>query len=457
MGNHERTRPTAQKRRLNIYLPESSTLSPDVSFLNKMSQGNGLIPQQPRQAVILAGGRGTRLQPLSDIRPKAMIEIGHRPFLEEIVRMLKAQGVERVLMLLGYLPEVVQDYFQDGAGWGLQISYSVTSVEDNTGRRLKLAEELLDDHFLLLYCDNYWPMQLPRMWERYLAAGAPAMLTVYNNRDGWTKNSIRVDDEGFITAFDKLGFTPDVQGVEISYAIFSKSVLNLLPAEENVSLEETVYPVLAGRRQLAAFVTDHRYYSVGSVSRLPMTEMFFARHPTIILDRDGVLNRKPPRACYVRTWAEFEWLPGAQEALKLLKEADYRVIVISNQAGISRGMMTEADLIEIHRRMTREATRAGGEIAAIYYCPHHWEEGCDCRKPKPGMLFQAHRDFNLDLGQTWFIGDDERDLQAADAAGCPSMLVTEDRPLLSLVRSLLSKQSDKTNNEPKQKNTTHRA
>lgn len=397
--------------------------------------------ERPRQAVILAGGQGTRLRPLSDIRPKAMIEIHGRPFLEEMIEMLKEQGFEEVLMLLGYLPNVVQDYFQDGSRWGLKISYSITPVEDNTGRRLKLAEALLHDCFLLLYCDNYWPMQMEPMWKRFLEAGAPAMLTVYTNKDGWTKNSIRVDAEGFITAFDKRGSTPDLQGVEISYAIFRKSVLDLLPENENVPLEETVYPVLARRRELAAFVTDHRYYSVGTVNRLPMTEMFLARHPTVILDRDGVINRKPPRACYVRTWSEFEWLPGAQEALAQLKQAGYRVIVISNQAGIARGAMTEADLLEIHRQMVAEATRADGGVDAIYYCPHHWDAGCECRKPRPGMLFQAQRDFNLDLSRTWFIGDDERDAQAAEAAGCPFLLVTEDRPLLALVQSLLSKES----------------
>ena len=395
--------------------------------------------QRPRQAVILAGGQGTRLRPLSDIRPKAMIEIHGRPFLEEIVEMLKDQGFEEVLMLLGYLPEVVQDYFRDGSKWGLKISYSVTPVENNTGRRLKLAEPLLHDCFLLLYCDNYWPMQMEPMWKCFVESGAEAMLTVYSNKDGWTKNSIRVDSEGYITAFDKRGTTPDVQGVEISYAIFRKSVLDLLPENENVPLEETVYPVLAARRELAAFVTDHRYYSVGSVSRLPMTEMFLARRPTIILDRDGVLNRKPPRACYVRTWSEFEWLPGAKEALAQLKNAGYRIVIISNQAGIARGAMTESDLLEIHREMTREAINAGGAVDAIYYCPHHWDNGCECRKPKPGMLFQAQRDFNLDLTRTWFIGDDERDGQAADAAGCPSLLVTEERSLLSLVQSLLAK------------------
>jgi D-glycero-D-manno-heptose 1,7-bisphosphate phosphatase len=149
-----------------------------------------------------------------------------------------------------------------------------------------------------------------------------------------------------------------------------------------------------------------------------------------------VLNRKAPRANYVRSWKEFEWLPGAQEALRLLKAGGYRVLVVSNQAGIARGAMSEADLIEIHRRMVREATQAGGRIDAIYYCPHNWDEGCECRKPKPGMLFQAQRDFNLDLSRTPFIGDDERDAQAADAGGCPSALVSEQKTLLDVVREL---------------------
>jgi D-glycero-D-manno-heptose 1,7-bisphosphate phosphatase len=397
--------------------------------------------QRPRQAVILAGGQGTRLRPLSDIRPKPMIEIHGRPFLEEIIVMLRDQGFQEVLMLLGYLPEVVQDYFQDGSRLGLKITYSVTSVENKTGRRLKLAEPLLHDCFLLLYCDNYWPMQIERMWERFLVAGAPAMLTVYTNKDGLTKSSIRVDADGFITAFDKSGQTPEVQGVEISYAIFRKSIVELLPENENVPLEETVYPVLAARRQLAAFVTDHRYYSVGSVNRLPMTEMFLARRSTIILDRDGVINRKPPRACYVTKWSEFEWLPGAQRALARLKECGYRVVVVSNQAGIARGAMTEADLLEIHRQMLRQSTRTGGGVDAIYYCPHNWDDGCECRKPKAGMLFQAQRDFNLDLSRTWFVGDDERDGQAAHAAGCPSVLVTEEQSLLAIVECLMQKES----------------
>jgi D-glycero-D-manno-heptose 1,7-bisphosphate phosphatase len=120
-----------------------------------------------------------------------------------------------------------------------------------------------------------------------------------------------------------------------------------------------------------------------------------------------------------------------------LKEANSRVIVVTNQAGIARGMMTEADLLDIHRRMAADVQRAGGGLDAVYYCPHHWDEGCSCRKPKPGMLYEAQHAFNLNLHRTPFIGDDERDAQAAAEAGCPWIPVTPGRPLLSIVRELV--------------------
>jgi D-glycero-D-manno-heptose 1,7-bisphosphate phosphatase len=160
----------------------------------------------------------------------------------------------------------------------------------------------------------------------------------------------------------------------------------------------------------------------------------------VILDRDGVLNKKPPRGEYVRDWSEFEWLPGALEALQLLKQANYRVVIVSNQAGIGRGVMSETDLLQIHDRMRADASAAGGRIDEIYHCPHHWKDDCECRKPKPGMLFQAQRDLNLDLSRTVFVGDDERDGEAADQAGCPFVKVSEQRPLIHWVQQLLKHQ-----------------
>jgi histidinol-phosphate phosphatase family protein len=393
------------------------------------------LPQRPTQAVILAGGRGTRLEQLTADRPKPMLEFHGKPFLEHMVIMLREQGFERVLMLLGYLPEVIQNHFGDGSRWGVEITYSVTQPDDLTSHRMQVAADLIDPCFLLLYCDNYWPMQFDRMWRRYVAAGLPALVTVYGNADTYSRDSVRVGEDGRVAVFDRGRTTPGLRGVEISYAILDKMVLSLLPAEQ--VLFEDVYPTLTARGQLLAYVTDHRYYSVGSLARLPLTDAFFARRPTVLLDRDGVLNRRPARAEYVRNRSEFHWLPGALDALRMLASAGYQVIVISNQPGIARQMMTEADLADLHHWMQAEVAAAGGRIDGIYYCPHGWDEGCDCRKPKPGMLFRAQRDFHLDLTRTTFIGDDERDGEAADAAGTPFEMVTADRSLADIVRQLV--------------------
>jgi histidinol-phosphate phosphatase family protein len=395
--------------------------------------------ERPSQAVILAGGRGTRMLPLTRTRPKPMIEFHGRPFLEYVVEMLRENGFDRILLLLGYLPDVIRDHFGDGSRFGVEIGYSVSDPDDLTASRVRLVEDRLDPCFMLLYCDNYWPLRMDDMWERFKSMRTPAMVTVYANRDGYRpgRDSVRVDGDGYVTAFDHDRRSPRLQGVEISYALLTPSVLELLPEHDEL-IEVALYPRLADRRELGAYVTEHRYYSVGSLERLPVTERFLARRPAVILDRDGVLNRRPPRARYVMTPEEFEWLPGALDALRLLATAGYLVAVVSNQAGIGRGVMTEADLGRVHERMLYDARQAGGAIEAIYHCPHDWDEGCECRKPAPGMLFQAQRDFDLDLTRTTFVGDDERDGEAAEAAGCPFIRVSERTSLLDAVHTLIA-------------------
>jgi len=396
--------------------------------------------KRPTQAVILAGGRGIRLAPITDSIPKPMIEFHGKPFLEYLIEMVRDQGFKQVLLLLGYLPEPIQDYFGDGSRFGVAIEYSVTDEENDTGRRLKLAEKQLDPIFLLMYCDNYWPMQFDSMWEQYLATDAIALVTVYVNSDGYTRDNLRVDEQGFIVEYDKTRKAENLAGVDIGFMIFKNSTIEALP-EGNISFEATVYPQLVAGRQLQAYVTEHRYYSVGSYERLPVTEEFLARRPVVLVDRDGVLNKKMPQGTYVRSWEEWEWAPGAKAALWLFNQAGYRVIIISNQSGIARGVMTEEALTDIHQKMKTEVSSAGGQIEAIYYCPHGWDDGCACRKPRPGMLLQAQRDYHLDLSTTYFIGDDERDGQAAKAAGCPWIQVTDATQLLDVTRSLLDQHS----------------
>ena len=390
----------------------------------------------PRQAVIVAGGRGTRLRPLTDDRPKVMIEVGGKPFLDHLLEQLREEGLEEVLLLLGYRAGVILDHVGDGSAWGLRVSAVVTDPDDETSSRMLAARDRLDDRFLFLYSDNYWPLRMERLWGDYVRADRPAIVTVYRNRDGYTRSNVRVAD-GAVVEYDPTRSRPGLGGVEIGYAILPGDVVDLIDRTD-LPFEKVAYPRLVEGRLLAAHETDHRYYSMGSMERLPLTEAFFSRRPMLILDRDGVLNRRPPRAEYVRRPEDVEWLPGALEALRLLAGAGYRFAVVSNQAGIARGVMSHDDLAAVERHMRAELGREGLEIEQFYYCPHGWHDDCDCRKPRPGMLFQAQRDFHLDLTRTLFVGDDERDGQAAQAAGCRFAIVDEDRSLLDVARELVA-------------------
>jgi len=392
----------------------------------------------PKQAVILAGGQGTRLRPLTDNMPKPLVPFHGKPFLSYLLEQLKVQNIQDVLILTGYLGQQIQDYCGNGGDWGLNIFYSQSPVEDETGQRLRNAAHSINSNFLLMYCDNYWPMNLVEMWRDLERAASPNMITVYANRDGYTRNNLTVDAEGYVEAYDPKREMPGLNGVDIGYALLCKEVFDYLPAG-NVSFERTVYPALAKSRLLRAYQTEHRYYSVGSHERLPITQAFLQPQRAIILDRDGVLNERPPRAHYVRSWQEFKWLPDSISALQLLKDAGFKILLASNQSGIARGVMTEADLASVHGKMNDELVEAGVTIDHIYYCPHGWDDGCLCRKPLPGMLFQAQRDFHLDLTKTMFIGDDERDQEAGVAAGCLTALVSEDCSLLQAVREYLAK------------------
>lgn len=391
-----------------------------------------------RQAVVLAGGLGLRLLPLTKSIAKPMVEVNGRPFLSYLLEQLRDQGIEQVLLLLGYLPETIQDYYGDGADLGVKIDYSVSPVEDETGRRLKRVSRVLDRHFLLLYCDNYWPFNLEHMWRNSARLQTAAQVVVYRNLDNMTRDNVRVDPDGLVRVYDRSRASPGLRGVDIGFALVERSIIEAFP-EENLSFEATAYPELARRGQLGAFLTDHRYYSVGSLERLPATAAFLERRPTVLLDRDGVLNKRMGKAEYVCDWNDWEWIPGAREALERLRRAHYRVIVATNQPGIAQRKLSSQALEDIHARMRAEAADSGGMIDAVYHCPHGWDDGCDCRKPAPGLLFRAQHDFALDLTRSVYIGDDDRDRQAAAAAGCPFIMVSEGRPLSTAVNELVTR------------------
>ena len=146
---------------------------------------------------------------------------------------------------------------------------------------------------------------------------------------------------------------------------------------------------------------------------------------SIFLDRDGVINKKL-EGDYVKTLEEFEILPGVKEALKEFKNLGYLIIVVTNQQGIGKGLMTEEDLKKIHEYMVKELEY----IDDIFYCPH-LEGTCDCRKPRPGMLLKAQEKWNIDFSKSWMIGDDDRDVLCGKSVGCKTIKIGEDKNKLA--------------------------
>lgn len=387
------------------------------------------------QAVILAGGKGARLMPLTKDRPKPMVEIHGRPFLEYLLELLKENGIERVLILTGHMGEKISDYFGDGKRFGLHISYSDSPAEDETGARLRNAKEALDDEFLLLYCDNYWPLKLEKLLAFHREHGNTATATIYANKDNYSRNNVRVGADGMVELYDKSRSTKGLNGIDVGFFILKKHVLDLLP-EGNPSFEAEVLPRLVEKKELAGFLTEHRYYTIGSLERFEQAVAFLKHKKVALLDRDGVLNKKAPKAEYVKNWSEFEFLPRAVEGLKELIRKGYELYIITNQSGIARGHMSERDLKDLHERMLEELQKSGVSISGIYYCPHDWDGGCECRKPKPGMLFAAAREHRFDLTKAIYIGDDKRDNEAAEAAGMRFLMVPSDVGIAAVVDKL---------------------
>jgi D-glycero-D-manno-heptose 1,7-bisphosphate phosphatase len=147
----------------------------------------------------------------------------------------------------------------------------------------------------------------------------------------------------------------------------------------------------------------------------------------VLLDRDGVINRRIENG-YVTAWEQWEFLPGALEALRLLTRHGFHTLVVSNQASVGKGLLTSSKLQDITARFVEEVERSGGRIHGVYYCTHRKEDGCACRKPRPGLLLRAQREHRFSFRDTFLVGDSEADLDAARAVVCQPLLISNGVP-----------------------------
>jgi NDP-sugar pyrophosphorylase family protein len=225
------------------------------------------------QAVILAGGLGTRLGPLTRTVPKPMVPVAGRPYLEHQLRELARQDVTDVVLLTGYLGEQIEDFFGDGRPLGLRLRYRRETTPQGTGGALRDAADLLADSFLLIYGDSYLPIDYAAVLRRLDESGAAGVAVVYDNREDTTvRNNVAVGRDGAVTRYAKGAPDPDLRYVEAGVLAFRREVLGRLPPSGPASLEADLYPGLVARGELVAFVTGQRFYDIGTPERLALIE-----------------------------------------------------------------------------------------------------------------------------------------------------------------------------------------
>lgn len=382
---------------------------------------------KPKQAAILCGGLGTRMKPYTDNTPKPMIFCDGKPFLWYIMQQLNDQGVKRFVLLTGYLSEQIEEYFGNGELWNWDIQYSKGPVDWDTGKRVWEARNKLDDLFLLLYSDNFVPFPLDKVFSIHNKNQTSLTFMVASKKPG----NVSLDKLGFVQQYDNLRSGLDLNYVEIGYMIVEKDKTLSFYGKPECSFSSILLK-MASQNQISAWVQNDFYHSISDPKRWKRTNEYLSPKKIILVDRDGVINKKASRGEYISKWEDFEWIDENRNAMKILAKSGFKFIVISNQAGISRGMVDTDNLERIHNNMKDELIDDGIEILDIYVCPHHWNDKCWCRKPNPGMLFQASKDYLFRLDKTLFIGDDPRDCQTAWNAGSSSIFIGESKILRKL-------------------------
>jgi NDP-sugar pyrophosphorylase family protein len=229
------------------------------------------------QAVILAGGRGTRLEPLTQFVPKPMAPVARKPFLEHQLAYLRQQSITRIVLLVGYLWSQVEEYFGDGRKFGLSIRYSVEETPLGTGGALREAGPLLDDEFLLLNGDSFLPIDYHEPFELLRSLGTAGVMVVHDNglEDAAVPNNVQVNGDGMVVRYFKTAHPgPELTHVDAGVLALRRSVLDLIPSGTGVSLESDVYPELIRTGQLAAYASHRRFYDIGSTEKLAAFEAY---------------------------------------------------------------------------------------------------------------------------------------------------------------------------------------
>lgn len=422
------------------------------------------------KVVIMAGGKGTRISSLFHDIPKPMIRIDDRPVLEHEIECLREQGFTDIIITVSHLGNVIMDYFGDGSGvspatkqpFGVKIEYFNEEIPlGNAGALFKLKDKLTED-FLLLNADAIFDIDFNRFVDFHKSKGAVATLFTHPNSHPYDSGLIIADrDKEVLSWLTKEDSRPQYyeNRVNAGLHVINPKILGIIDIDENiigtkthdgklfkVDLDRNLLKPLAGTGRMFCYDSPEYVKDMGTPERFEAVKKDFLSgvvksrnlanpQKAVFLDRDGTINKY---VGFLRDIDQFELIPGVAEAIKKINESGYLAIVITNQPVIARGEVTVEQLDKIHQKMATELGKSGAYIDAIYYCPHHPDKGfegevpelkvtCECRKPKPGLIFQAAKDFNIDLSQSYMIGDSSSDVQAGKAAGCKTILLPQNQ------------------------------
>ena len=426
------------------------------------------------KTILMAGGRGTRIAELFPNIPKPLIPVAGMPILEREIRSLCAQGFKDIILTVGYLADKIIAYFGDGSQFGAKIDYLVEeSPLGNAGALFRLREKIGDEPFLLLNADAAFDVDFKRMVAFHQNHGGLVTLFTHPNSHPYDSGLIIADENGHVEKWlAKEDERPQWYDNRVNaglHVIDSKVLdVSLKSLEINnesgfpqgkVDLDRQILKPLCGSNMMFCYDSPEYVKDMGTPERFHQVEADYKngvvqaknltnKQKAIFLDRDGTINKY---VGFLRNIDDFELIEGVAEAIKLINQSGYLAIVVTNQPVIARGEVTWDELKEIHKKMATLLGKEGAYVDGIYICPHHPDKGfegerpeykidCDCRKPKPGLLLQAARDFNIDLSESYMIGDSHRDVEAGENAGVKKSIQVEENKenvLLSLIKQII--------------------
>lgn len=419
----------------------------------------------------MAGGRGTRIAELFPNIPKPLIPVAGMPILEREIRSLCAQGFKDIILTVGYLADKIIAYLGDGSQFGAKIDYFVEeSPLGNAGALFRLREKIGDEPFLLLNADAAFDVDFNRMVAFHKNHGGLVTLFTHPNSHPYDSGLIIADKNGHVEKWlAKEDERPQWYNnrVNAGLHVIDPKVLDisLKSLEINkesgfpqgkVDLDRQILKPLCGSNMMFCYDSPEYVKDMGTPERFHQVEADYKngvvqaknltnKQKAIFLDRDGTINKY---VGFLRNIDDFELIEGVAEAIKLINQSGYLAIVVTNQPVIARGEVTWEELNEIHKKMATLLGKEGAYVDGIYICPHHPDKGfegerpeykidCDCRKPKPGLLLQAAKDFNIDLSESYMIGDSHRDVEAGENAGVKKSIRVEENCEYSLVNKII--------------------